>query len=204
MTAATGMAKMAPGMPASLLPIMTEPRTTTGWSPTASAMSRGWMMFISTNQPMTMMTRTGSAASGLKKTATSTGGAHEMNGPEERDRLQDARRGGRDRHVRHAEEQARGHRDEPVDDSPSSAWPSQEAAERAGDAVLEELGFVRVGGRDEAEEEAGDPIPIDGHVQRQEEDEEQVAEDAEAGDGDVAERLGQVEAPFLRLARPAA
>jgi len=57
-------------------PIMTDPRTTTGCRPTASDMSLGWMMFISTNQPMIMMIRMGSAASGLKMTATSTGGAH--------------------------------------------------------------------------------------------------------------------------------
>ena len=38
-------------------------------------------MFINTNQPMTMMIRTGSAASGLKMTATRTGGAQEMKGP---------------------------------------------------------------------------------------------------------------------------
>src|ERR1035437_1401957 len=81
MTAATGMPKMAPGMPASLEPIMTEPRTATGWRPTASAMRRGWMMFINTNHPTTMMIMAGSATSGLKKMATSTGGTHEMNGP---------------------------------------------------------------------------------------------------------------------------
>ena len=81
MTAATGMPKMAPGMPAIFEPIITEPRTATGWSPTASDISRGWTMFMSTNQPTTMMAMTGRAASGLKKIATRTGGVHEMNGP---------------------------------------------------------------------------------------------------------------------------
>src|SRR5664279_3252891 len=81
MTAATGMPKMAPGIPASLDPTITEPRTTTGWRPNASAIRRGWMTFISTNQPAIMMISTGSTALGTKKTATSTGGSHEMNGP---------------------------------------------------------------------------------------------------------------------------
>ena len=42
-------------------------------------------------------------------------------------------------------------------------------------------------------------VPVDGHVQRQEEDEEQVAEDAEAGDGDVAERFGQLARAVLEV-----
>ena len=70
---------------------MTEPRTTTGWRPTASAMSRGWMTFMRTNQPTTMMIRTGRVASGLKKIATSTGGSPGDERAEERDGLQDSR-----------------------------------------------------------------------------------------------------------------
>jgi len=42
--------------------------------------------------------------------------------------------------------------------------------------VLEQLGLIGVRGRDQAEEEADDPVPVDGHVQRQEKDEEEVAE----------------------------
>ena len=44
-------------------------------------MSRGWMMFISTNQPTTMMIMVGSTASGTKNAATNTGGNHERKGP---------------------------------------------------------------------------------------------------------------------------
>ena len=53
MTAAIGMAKIAPGMPAILTPTSTEPRTTIGWMPTR-CMSRGWRMFMTTNQPTPM------------------------------------------------------------------------------------------------------------------------------------------------------
>ena len=60
---------------------MTEPSTTAGWMPTASPMTRGWMMFMTTNQPAIMRASVGRSASGLVRRATATGGAHEMNGP---------------------------------------------------------------------------------------------------------------------------
>ena len=65
--------------------------------------------------------------------------------------------------------------------------------------MLEQLGLLGVRGRDESEEEADDSVSIDGHVQRQEEDEEQVAEYAQAGDRDVAERLGQFACAVLEV-----
>jgi len=55
--------------------------------------------------------------------------------------------------------------------------------------VLEPAWPHRCTRADQAEEEADDPVPVDGHVQRQEKDEEQVAENAQAGDGDAAQRL---------------
>ena len=59
----------------------TDTSTTTGWMPTALAMTRGWMMFMTTNQPMPMTTSVGMTTSGLVRTATTTGGAQEKNGP---------------------------------------------------------------------------------------------------------------------------
>ena len=84
-------------------------------------------------------------------------------GSEERDCLQDARRGGRDRHVRQAQEQAGGHRDRAVDQA-RERLPAQEAAEGSGHAVLEQLGLIGVRGWDETEEEADDPVSVDRHV----------------------------------------
>ena len=59
----------------------TDTRTTTGWMPTESAITRGWMMFMTTNQPTTMMTRIGQHLGAGVKAATTTGGAHDTNGP---------------------------------------------------------------------------------------------------------------------------
>ena len=58
-TAAIGMPKIAPEMPAIFEPMSTEPRTTIGWMPTAPDIRRGWRMFIVTNQPMPMMISVG-------------------------------------------------------------------------------------------------------------------------------------------------
>ena len=81
MTAAIGMPKITPGMPAIRPPISTDPRTTIGWIPTAPCMIRGWSTFITTNQPAAIRAVTGSSASGLKRRATITGGIHATNGP---------------------------------------------------------------------------------------------------------------------------
>ena len=50
-TAAIGIPKIAPGMPAIRPPMSTEPRTTIGWMPTAPCMIRGWSTFMTTSQP---------------------------------------------------------------------------------------------------------------------------------------------------------
>ena len=80
-TAATGTAKIAPRTPASFAPIRTDPRTATGWRPTASPINRGWTRFIRSGIEMPITTNAGNAAAGTKNTATTTGGAHEKNGP---------------------------------------------------------------------------------------------------------------------------
>ena len=59
-TAAIGMPKIAPTMPAILPPMTTDARTTIGWMPTAPDISRGEMMFIVTNQAMPITISTGS------------------------------------------------------------------------------------------------------------------------------------------------
>ena len=58
--------------------------------------------------------------------------------------------------------------------------------------MLQQPGLFVVCGRDDSEEEADDPLLVDRHVQGQEEDEEQIAEDAQTGDRDVADRFGQL------------
>ena len=71
MTAAIGMPKIAPVMPAILEPMSTEPRTTMGWIPTAPAMTRGWSTFITRNQPTPITMIAGSVALGWTRIATS-------------------------------------------------------------------------------------------------------------------------------------
>ena len=52
-----------------------------GWIPTAPDMSRGCSTFMVRSQPTAITTSTGSTISGLKSSATSTGGTQDMNGP---------------------------------------------------------------------------------------------------------------------------
>ncbi len=75
------MPKIAPDTPAIFEPMITEPRTTIGWRPTASAISRGWRTFMTTNQPTIMIASVGRMSPGSVKTATTTGGAQDTNGP---------------------------------------------------------------------------------------------------------------------------
>ena len=80
-TAAIGIPKMAPTMPAIFDPMTTEASTTIGWMPTAPDMRRGEMTFMVTNHAMPMRMRTGSVASGLRSRAMTTGGSQDTNGP---------------------------------------------------------------------------------------------------------------------------
>ena len=75
------MPKIAPMIPPTFEPMSTEPRTTIGWMPTASCMSRGWRTFMTMNQPTPMHAIVGRSASGRTTIATRTGGSHATNGP---------------------------------------------------------------------------------------------------------------------------
>ena len=49
--------------------------------PTLLAMTRGWTMFMTMNQPTAMMMRIGTTSSGFVRMAATTGGAQDTNGP---------------------------------------------------------------------------------------------------------------------------
>ena len=80
-TAAIGIPKIAPAMPAILPPMTTEARTTIGWMPTAPDIIRGEMTFIVTNHAMPITISTGRTALGSNRSATATGGIQDTNGP---------------------------------------------------------------------------------------------------------------------------
>ena len=102
-TAAIGIPKIAPAMPAIFEPMTTETSTTIGWMPTEPDISRGWRMFIVTNQPMPMRTSTGRRVRSGMSMAATTGGSPRDERPEERDHLEEAGEGGRQRGVGEAE-----------------------------------------------------------------------------------------------------
>src|SRR6185369_13237013 len=54
-TAAMGIPKIAPGIPAILEPMRTDPRTTIGWIPTAPCMIRGCRTFMTSSHPTPMI-----------------------------------------------------------------------------------------------------------------------------------------------------
>ena len=81
MTAAIGRPKIAPAMPATFEPIRTLAKTMIGGIPTASAIRRGWTMFMITNQPIAIPMSAPTVASGTLTNATRTGGTHATNGP---------------------------------------------------------------------------------------------------------------------------
>ena len=68
---------------------------------------------------------------------------------------------------------------------------ADEAAERGGDAGLEQPHRLRVAGRHQPVDVGQDPFLVENHEQRQEDDQQQVADDAEAEQGEVGERLDQ-------------
>ncbi len=80
-TAAIGMPKTAPAIPAIRRPTTTDPSTTMGWMPTAPAMSRGWRTFMVTNHATAIRIRTGTTGPSGVSSTTSTGGAQDTNGP---------------------------------------------------------------------------------------------------------------------------
>ena len=52
-----------------------------GFTADELAITRGWTMFMTMNQPTTMMTRMGTTSLGWVRMAATTGGAHDTNGP---------------------------------------------------------------------------------------------------------------------------
>jgi hypothetical protein len=65
---------------------------------------------------------------------------------------------------------------------------AEESAERASHARLEEAGFVLPERRDDPEEERQDRVPVGDHVQRQDQDDQQVPDGPEAGHRQLLER----------------
>ena len=84
-TAAIGIPKIAPGMPAIRPPMRTEPRTTIGWMPTAPCMIRGWRTFITTNQPTPIRMIVGHDGVGLQDERDDDRRRPRHERPEERD-----------------------------------------------------------------------------------------------------------------------
>ena len=142
-TAAIGIPKIAPGMPAIRPPMRTEPRTTIGWMPTAPCMIRGWRTFMTTNQPAPIRMSAGRTASGWRTRATMTGGAQDTNGPKNgiiwsSPAATEVRAAsGRPSASVGAE------RDQEVDEA-HQRLAAQEAAERARDRRLEQARLLRV------------------------------------------------------------
>ena len=189
-TAAIGIPKIAPGMPAIREPIRTEPRTTIGWMPTAPCMIRGWRTFMTTIQPAAIRMSVGTRALGLEDERHDDRRRPREERPEERDRLEDpaatevSAASGRPR------SEVRRQRDQEVDDA-HQRLAAQEAAERARHRRLEQARLLRVGRRDEPEQEGHDLVAVDDHVDRQEEDDQHRADDAQARHRDLLERLDQ-------------
>ena len=96
-TAAIGMPKIAPGMPAILSPTSTEPRTTIGWIRSDVAMIRGWSQFMTTSQPMATTIVDAERRVGLGQDRDEDRRDPGDERPEERDRHEQARDRGRDR-----------------------------------------------------------------------------------------------------------
>ena len=94
-TAAIGMPKIAPGMPATLRPTSTEPRTTIGWIRSEVDMIRGWSQFMTTSQPIatTIADRERGLRLDQDRHEHRRDPGHER--PEERDRHEHAGDGGR-------------------------------------------------------------------------------------------------------------
>ena len=156
--------------------------------PTAPCMIRGWRTFITTIQPAPIRISAGSADSGWRTSATTTGGAHEMNGP--KNGIIWSRPASTEVSAASGSPSRRfvAERDEEVDRA-HQGLAAQEATERARDRRLEQARLLRVGGRDDAEQEGQDVVAVEDHVDRQEEDDEQRPDHAQAGDRDRLERL---------------
>ena len=185
---------MAPAIPAIFEPMTTDARTMIGWMPTAPAISRGWRTFIVTNQPMPMMTRTGSTALGTISSATATGGTHETNGPKNGIACSTPASDRRDRRVRQAEHDVHDGGDEAEREAHDELGP-EEAAERPGDARRAAGRRAGRPGRYQPEEERADVLAVDRDVDRQDHEDQDVAEHPDARNRDRLERPDQLVRP---------
>ena len=139
---------------------------------------------MTTSQPAPIRMRAGSADSGWRTSATMTGGAHEMNGPKNGiiwsrpDSVEVSAASGRpsSRFVTQRHEEV---------DRAHQRLAAQEATERARDRRLEQARLFRVRRRDDPEQEGQDVVAVEDHVDRQEEDDQQRPDHAQAGDRDL-------------------
>ena len=186
-TAAIGIPKIAPGMPAIRPPMRTEPRTTIGWIPTAPCMIRGCRTFITTSQPAPIRMIVGTSVLGLQDESHDDRRRPRHERPEERDHLEQAGGDRGQRRKGQAQQQVGAERDQEVDDA-HQRLAAQEAAERARDGCLQETRLLRIRRRHDPEQEGQDGVAVEDHVDRQEEHDQQRPHDAEAGDRDLLER----------------
>ena len=189
MTAITGMPNSAPQTPATVEPTSRPTRTSSGWRPSAPCMSFGCSQFTSTVCTPTRMIVTGMKPARVDQRGHDRGDERQ-GGPKKgmsmtsADSVRDAGRG-------------RGCPKMPPTTATRTAWidgedelGAQEAAERARHGALEDEELVLVPIRDDAVHLGEDPVAVDDHVERQDQDED---ERAERRDGDAGDRLDLVE-----------
>src|SRR4029077_3209305 len=89
-----------------------------------------------------------------------------------------------------AEQQARAPRDDAIDEAEERLAP-EESAERARHAEFEKVEILGVARRYEAVDEGHRLLPVDGQVEREEDDDDEVAEEAQAGHRQVGQRTDE-------------
>ena len=145
---------------------------------------------MTTSQPAPIRMIVGTTASGCEDERDDDRRRPRHERPEERDHLEEPRRDRGERGQRQPEQQVRAERDQEVDEA-HQRLAAQEATERARDRRLEEARLLRVGRRDDPEQEGQDRVAVDDHVDRQEEDDQHRPDDAQAGDRDLLQRLDE-------------
>ena len=197
-TAAIGIPKIAPAMPAILPPMTTDARTTIGWMPTEPANSRGEMMFIVTNQAMPIRIRTGTTGPLGISSVTSTGGSHDTNGPKNgtiwsrpAETVVMAAYGSPNTALTTSVNAAKKRpmitwpRRNPPNDRPTLTWSTRI------------WGTYRR--RHQAVDERQDVVPVQRDVDRQDHQQQDVAQDADARDRDGPQRLHEPRRELLEV-----
>ena len=110
---------------------------------------------------------------------------------EERDRHEQAGERGGDRGEVEPEGEARDKADRREGETRDDL-ATNEPAKRARDRLLEHLGLGLVARRHEPEHERDQPVAVGDHVQREHDDQQQIADRAQARDGQLLERHGQL------------